>query len=191
MTSPLPLRCNCRKKAQTSLRCSRCSAPICPDCSKYAPVGMICKQCASAGRSPIYQVEPSVLAKSVPVTLLAAVFGGWLVATISGIGFFAMFVSFLYGFGIGDIGMRLTGRKRGAAIEIMVGICVLIGLISGFAIHIFLPSAALGHPVPSYNYYQDEPVSSMQLITTALINPWNYASIAVGVFGAVCRIRRD
>ncbi len=191
MTSPLPLRCNCRKKAQTSLRCSRCSAPICPDCSKYAPVGMICKQCASAGRSPIYQVEPSVLAKSIPVTLLAAVFGGWLVSTLSALGFFAMFVSFLYGFGIGDIGMRLTGRKRGVAIEIMVGACVLIGLVSGFAINILLPSVTLGHPAPSYNLYPDEPVDSMRFLTAALINPWNYATIAIGAFGAICRIRRD
>ena len=191
MTDSLPLRCKCRKKEVTSLRCSRCFVPICPDCSKIAPVGMICRQCASSARSPAYQVDGASLAKAASVCLIVAIFGGWLLATLGGLGFFAMFVAFLYGFGVGDIGYRLTGRKRGMSIEIMVGTCILIGILAGFAVHFAIPEFAHAPLAPAFDGEGDPLPKTQDLVRLALINPWNYVTIIVSVFGGVCRIRRD
>ena len=191
MSDSLPLRCNCRKKEVTSLRCSRCFAPICPNCSKNAPVGMICRQCASSGRSPAYQVDGASLAKAAPVCLIVAIFGGWLLATLGGLGFFAAFVAFLYGFGVGEVGYRLTGRKRGRSIEIMVGTCILIGILAGFAIHFSIPEFAHAPYAIPFDRDGDPLPVTQELIRLTLLNPWSYATIAISVFGGVCRIRRE
>ena len=152
---------------------------------------MICRQCASSGRSPIYQVDGSSLAKAVPVCLIVAIFGGWLLTTLGGLGFFAIFVAFLYGFGVGDIGYRLTGRKRGMSIEIMVGTCILIGVLTGFAIHFAIPAFAHAPTASTFDGNVDPLPTTNDLVRLALINPWNYVTIIVSVFGGVCRIRRD
>src|SRR5476651_635259 len=97
MTSSTPMRCKCRKQAITGLRCSRCFVPICPDCSRPAPVGMLCSDCARGKPSHLYQLDPRSFAAAIPVTLAAALFGGWLMASVRGLGFFAMFIGYLYG----------------------------------------------------------------------------------------------
>ena len=186
-----PLRCKCRKKQVTSLRCSRCFVPICPDCSKNAPVGMICKQCASAGRSPIYQVDAATLAKAAPLCLLTAIVGGFFLTASTGFSFFSVFLSFVYGFCVADIGYRMSGRKRGTGMEIMVGTCVALGLICAFAIHFSVPGIANFPYAGSIDRDGASLPTAMELAKSALMNPFNYLLIGTGIFGAICRIRRD
>ena len=186
MTSTAPLRCKCRKQAETGLRCSRCFVPICPDCSRPAPVGMLCRDCARGKPSRLYQVDPKTFALAVPVTLAAGLFGGWLIATIGRIGFFGAFAGFIYGMAVGEIALRLTGRKRGSAMEIMAGASVFVGLLGGFAIHILTTAASIPHGAFSPDA---DPITASTLFAHLLIDPWNYVIIAVAVFGAVSRIR--
>src|SRR5438067_2335725 len=170
MTTSGPLRCKCRKQAVTSLRCSRCFVPICPDCSRPAPVGMLCRDCARGKPSHLYQVDPKSFAFAIPVTLIAGLFGGWLMATVRGIGFFSLFAGFLYGMAVGEIALRLTGRKRGLPIELLAGGCVLAGLIGGLAIQLLIESSTLSaHPYPP-----GEGMDAAALAFSYFLNPWIY-----------------
>jgi hypothetical protein len=186
MTSTAPLRCKCRKQAETGLRCSRCFIPICPDCSRPAPVGMICGECARGKPSHLYQVDPKSFALAIPVTLVAALFGGWLLATIRYMGFFGMFAGFLYGMAVGEIALRLTGRKRGLPMEIMAGVCVIAGIVGGHGIQFLAESSTIGaNPL----YAGGDGFDATTLALGYLMNPWMYVSMGVAVFGAVSRIR--
>lgn len=185
MTSAEQTRCKCRKQAPTGLRCSRCFVPICPDCSRPAPVGMLCRDCARGKPSHLYQLDAKSFALAVPVTLMAATFGGWLMATIGRIGFFGMFAGYIYGMAVGEVSLRLTGRKRGLAMEIMAGGCVFCGLVLGHLIH-FLTITAQITTIPVAG---PEAVSPSFLALRILLDPWLYVSAAVSIFGAVARVR--
>jgi len=168
------VRCQCRRKAETSLRCVRCSVAICPDCSVIFPAGMLCKDCGSSRRSPLQQVETKDLLRAYLVCLPSAAFGGWLLANVGySFGLFGGILTFLYGLGVGEIGLRVTGYKRGLRMEIMAGVCVVFGLIDGVIIEM-LKGAHFGRGYP---------------LTMLLLSPWTYVVIALAIYGAVSRIR--
>ena len=169
----LPTRCKCRKQAETSLRCSRCFVPICPDCSRPAAVGMLCNSCARGNRSHLYEVGKGDFLKGGLAAFGASIFGGWLLATMSGFGFFFFWFCFLYGLAIGEITLRVTGRKRGTSMEILVGSAVGIGLIVGVILNAVISSG--GDPG--------------EALLEAVRNPWSYVAIGIAVFGAVGRVR--
>ena len=53
---------------ETLIRCSKCLDPICQKCAVPTPVGLRCRKCAYANRSPLYVIKPQHV-------LLAAVVG--------------------------------------------------------------------------------------------------------------------
>ena len=97
------------------------------------------------------QLDPKNFAIAVPVTLAAALFGGWLMAAIRTVGFFGIFAGFIYGLLIGELALRLTGRKRGLVMEILAGGSVLFGLAGGIAIHLFTTVSAAAPAMFSSN----------------------------------------
>ena len=173
MTTSLPLRCKCRRQAVTSLRCSRCNVPICPDCSVVFPVGMVCRECGSNKKSRLYQVSAGSMALAIPACLLTATFGGWLLTgTFGGFGYFGMVLGFLYGYLIAEVALRITGRKRGLVMEILAGGSAFLGILAGWLI-----TAAL-NPMPGHPPF-----------VAHFTNPWSYVLLSIAVFGAVNRIR--
>lgn len=171
MTTSFPLRCQCRRHAETSLRCSRCSVPICPDCSIVAPVGMICRGCAHGGKNLLHQVRPGSFALAVVACLAASLFGGWIIAAHAlGYGFIGLWAGFIFGMGIGEIALRVTGRKRGPAMEILAGTSVVLGILGGVGIDFLL------HPETAIFLFH-------------LTNPLTYAMLILATVAAVGRIR--
>jgi hypothetical protein len=146
---------------------------------------MLCRDCARGKPSHLYQVDPKSFAIAIPVTLIAALFGGWLMATIRGIGFFGLFAGFLYGMAVGEIALRLTGRKRGLPIELLAGVSVLVGLLGGHAIQFLIETSSLS----AHTYVDAEPMTAAALAIGYFMNPWMYVSAGVAIFGAVSRIR--
>lgn len=177
MTTDAPLRCKCRKQAPTSLRCSRCFVPICPDCSRVASVGMLCRECATGKKSHLYEVSAGNLTRGFAFSLAAASFGGWLLATMHsppyGIGFFFLWLGFLYGLGVAEVALRATGRKRGPQMEIMTGVSCIAGIVIGWGLH------ALTQGIPEIGSY----------LLASLKDPWTFVGIAAALFGAIGRIR--
>ena len=171
MTTSFSPRCQCRRKAETSLSCSRCDTPICPDCSVVAPVGMICRNCARGGKNLLHQVSPGRFAAAAAACLAASLFGGWILAShVIGYGFMGLWAAFLFGIGIGEIALRITGRKRGLAMEILAGASVALGIFGGIGIDILL------HPYPA-------------TIGFLFMNPMTYALLILATVSAVGRIR--
>lgn len=171
--STVPLRCKCRRQAVTSLRCARCSIPICPDCSIVAPAGMLCRECGSSKRSPLLQVSAPSLLLAYLVCLGVGVVGGWLLREVLPFGFFALWGALFYGIVIAEVALRVTGRKRGTQMEILVGVCSALGLLGGHLLPL------LSHQVPGS-------VAVTMLLSTDI---WFYLTAAVAVFSAVSRIR--
>ncbi len=169
-----PLRCKCRRQSETSLRCSRCSVPICPDCSHMYSVGMLCRECMRGGKaSRLYELSPSALGKTLAVCLPVGVLMGWLVASMSGFGMMASIWGGLFqGLAVSEAGLRASGRKLGWKIETVVGVCVVVGLVAGWAL--------TGLRV-------DAPLS--ELLIERLLNPWSWATLIFATVVGVARFR--
>ena len=100
----------------------------------------------------------------------ASLFGGWIItAQVLGYGFMGLWVAFFFGIGIGEIALRITGRKRGLAMEILAGASVVLGMIGGFAIDLLL------HPESAIGFH--------------LMNPMTYAMLLLATVSAVGRVR--
>ena len=87
-----------------------------------------------------------------------------------GYGFMGLWAAFLFGIGIGEIALRITGRKRGLAMEILAGASVALGIFGGIGIDLLL------HPNPA-------------AIGFHLMNPMTYALLILAVVSAVGRVR--
>lgn len=166
------MRCKCRRQAITSLRCSRCSVPICPDCSRVAPVGHLCRECASNKKSRLYQVSAGSLVLAFLACSAVAAFGGWLVVSAFRWGIFGILAAFIYGMGVAEVALRVTGRKRGLKMEILAGTCALLGIVVG----LLLTSLRYAGPEGGGLY-------------ALFFDPWLYAQAIVAVFGAVNHTR--
>lgn len=172
MSASYPLRCKCRRQAPTGLRCNRCNVPICPDCSIVAPVGMMCRGCARGGKSRLYEVSPGSLGLAFLACLAVGSFGGWIMAFFGfGLGFMGLWAAFVYGLLVAETALRVTGRKRGTIMEILVGVCVALGLIIGLGIQsTFSPEMG-------------------RLLLYYLKSPFLYLSVGIAIVSAVGRIR--
>ena len=185
MSLSTPLRCKCRKQAVTSLRCSRCSVPICPDCSRPAPVGMLCRECASNKKSRLYQVSAGSFALASLASVGVAALGSWILTSPDfGMGsLFELLLGFALGTGVGEIALRVTGRKRGLKMEIMGGVCACAGLLIGYAIN------RLQHPMPNLSNLPEFAEGMPLSLMPSLFSPRMLLLIGITVFGAVNRIR--
>jgi hypothetical protein len=133
---------------------------------------MLCRECATGQKSHLYEVSAGNLARGFVVTLAVATFGGWLLATMGGVGFFYFWLGLLYGLGVAEVALRATGRKRGTQMEIMTGVCCVAGIILGWCL---------------FAATQNLPESRDFL--SILKDPWAYVGIGVALFGAIGRIR--
>lgn len=115
--------CARHPNVETGLACVRCGTPICPDCLVQGAVGMLCPGCGNV-RAPLADIPPSRFA----LALLAGLAAGTLVGLLlQSIGFFLFFVAPMLGGLLGDVVLRLTGRKRGPKVEFLVGASVFGG----------------------------------------------------------------
>ena len=169
------MRCKCRRQAETSLCCARCSVPICPDCSRVASAGMLCRECGSGRHSPLFQVSGGSLALGTGVCLAVGTVGGWLLASVGyRMGFFGGFLAFLDGIVVAEAGLRAVKRKRGLQVEIMAGVSAALGLAGGLAVHLLTQFGGEWQPALTHLY---------------LLNPFAYLAAGIAVYGAVSRVR--
>jgi len=70
--------CYWHPDAETGLSCSHCAKPICPQCMVQAPVGIRCRDCGKAVRTPTFDVQPSYYARALAVAAAIGIGGGLL-----------------------------------------------------------------------------------------------------------------
>lgn len=131
---------------------------------------MLCNDCGGIHRSPIVQVSLKGQTLALATGLATGSFGGWLLATVPGLGFFVLFLAYLHGLAVAETTLRVTGRKRGLKMEMITGLSAGAGVVAGWFIVSITPDAAAS-------------------FSSFLFNPWSLFTVAVSVFGSVNRIR--
>lgn len=140
--------CYRHPKRSTSLRCYKCSKPICSECTVKTPVGYLCPDCYREAEDSFFNARPLdyVLAALVafPLSLLA----GWVVARFgSGFIFYILifFIGSAVGGFIGRITKRVIGGRRGRYIPHLVAGCVILGaVIPALPVLLFVLSGSPG-----------------------------------------------
>lgn len=135
-------KCKRHPAVETSLLCSKCETPICPKCGISTPVGMRCPECATSGKSPLFQPSFLEAIKVGAVALGAGVVGSWIF--ISGLGFYTLFLSFAYGYAVGEAVLRVGKRKRGWRVEITAALGITIGALGTKALGAWMGQGATG-----------------------------------------------
>ncbi len=133
---------------------------------------MLCRECSSSKKTILFQVSAPSLLLAYLACLGAGILGGWLLLSIRGFAFFSLWGALIYGTIISEVALRVTGRKRGTQMEILVGVCSALGILAGWflqSLRYRMPDAGVGMALPS--------------------DPWFYLMVAVAVFSAVSRIR--
>jgi hypothetical protein len=115
------------------------------------------------------------MAKALFMGLGAASLGGWLLTSPDfHLGtLFELILAFAYGTGLGEIVLRVTGRKRGIQMEALAGAVAVAGVIIGRLIN----TASHGMP------------EGADFISLYVANPMALVMFAVSAFGAVNRVR--
>lgn len=111
--------CARHPKTETALRCSRCEAPICPQCLIQGPVGARCPDCAKVVRSPIYTLSPASYARAGAASLIGGLLVGvvWITVLLPfQFGFFSIILGAGLGFAFTRILDVATGGKRGPVV---------------------------------------------------------------------------
>ncbi len=116
--------CARHPKTLTALSCARCGTPICPDCFIPGPVGMMCKNCADLGSSPLFQVRPERFALAVVAGIASGAIAGVLLQRI---GFYIFFTAPIIGGILGEIVLRAVGYKRGVKVAWITGVSIVVG----------------------------------------------------------------
>jgi hypothetical protein len=122
------MQCYRHSKEETNVSCGKCDRPICTKCMIPGPVGMRCPECASLRSSSLYKIHPGRLALAAVCAMPVGILGAQL---LSFTGFFVLIVGPMYGAVVAEIILRISGRKRGPALEaIGVGSIILGALIT-------------------------------------------------------------
>lgn len=114
---------------ETLIRCSKCLDPICRKCAVPTPVGLRCRKCAYANRSPLYAVKLRHILTAGSVGLGLATAAG-----AAAMQLWVLWVALLagpVGGGIAELMMRATRGKRGRAMQATVVVCIVAGALLG------------------------------------------------------------
>jgi hypothetical protein len=130
-----PLHCIDHPNRETNLRCNRCGAPVCTNCTVRTPVGLRCKVCVKAQQASFFNARwydypiaaLIALVLSVPAAVMASMAGYWAAIVLSPIA----------GGMIGGIVHWATGRRRGRWIWLLVGVCVVVGALAALGASAF------------------------------------------------------
>lgn len=115
----------------TSLRCYKCSRPICMECTNKTPVGYLCPDCQREAEDNFFNARPLdnllVVVAALPLSLLAG-----LLITLIGGGFFFILLVLIGGGAVGSLigrlSRRIIGNRRGRYIPYIVAVCLIIGV---------------------------------------------------------------
>jgi len=117
--------CYWHPEVETGLSCSRCEKHICTQCMVQAPVGIRCRDCGKALRTPTYDVRPTYYARAVAVGLAAGVGGAvlWVLFNLlfRGIPFLPSLAAIGLGYAVGELISLSVNRKRGTGLAWIAG----------------------------------------------------------------------
>jgi hypothetical protein len=163
------MRCATHPEVETTLRCSKCGAPICPKCMVQTPVGARCPKCAGLRKLPTFRISTR--------HLLIATATGLGIAIVYGLiwGLISSFLDFFYlnillaagaGYATGEVISLSVNRKRSLKLAVIAGVAVAIS----YLISVFPPWGA------AFTF-------------TVLHLVLDLVAVAIGIYIAVTRLR--
>jgi hypothetical protein len=141
---------------------------------------MKCRTCASGASGPLFR--PSLLQASLAalVGLVAGVVAGW--AVEFDIGFFSLFLAFVYGAFAGEMILRASGRKRGVKMELITGIAMVAGSLGGRVMMAAIVVRSPGSVHPPLGVWE-------MIVSLVAPSPIPLIALVIVIASAVSRIR--
>ena len=140
--------CEVHPDRETGLRCNKCGRLMCAECAVPTPVGYRCRECVRAHDDKFFSGTQLDYAVVFGVGAVLAALGFYAVSLIGGFLLFVIFLAIPIGGAIGEVALRLTGRRRGrysgqvAAVGVVAGVVALLLLLTGgrlvFSLNILL-----------------------------------------------------
>ena len=171
------LHCYRHPDRETLIRCGRCDRPICLQCQVRHPVGVRCRDCAQIRNDPLTTLSVPQYALAFVSALGASIVGGF-IAPYLGL-LFAFFVGPIIGGAIAEFVGRVIGYKRGLPLQVVVAVCIVLGVFLAQFIRI----VALGGPLRSLATVE----GLVAIGASTLLGSIVYIIFAIG--GAIARLR--
>lgn len=180
------MRCATHPEVTTELTCNKCGKPICPRCMVYTPVGARCPECAQLRRIPTYDVPPTQYVMAIGVGIGAALVGGvaWALMAIA-VPFAGFFVSMGVGYVLGELIGQSVNRKRGRGLQVIAGVSLFVSYIVSNITPLLIRTVQLGVDLDAAAFM----AVSFSVVVRALLNPFAWLVIGIGVFVAVMRLK--
>lgn len=182
--------CTIHTDREASLNCIRCGRYMCTKCANHTPVGYVCDQCYRQQDNTFFKGTNT---DNVIIFASCAVLTGLGAAIISGIGI-PFFLLLLFGLpiggAIGEVALRLTGRRRTRyAHWIGAGACAIGGLAGGILQMMQRFNSVIGDLPPEVQQAMGTS-SAFQYALEMLPNNWGLLLfIAIAAFGVYSRYK--
>jgi hypothetical protein len=140
--------CAVHTERETSLRCNKCDRYMCTLCAVQTPVGYRCKQCVRQLEDRYFSgtMTDYLIVAGVAALLTAAGLFLLLLTPLGRLWFLVIFIGLPFGGLIGQLALRLTGKRRGR----YSGQVAVAGVLAGGAIVGLLTGALLSLTVILY-----------------------------------------
>lgn len=129
--------CAVHPDRETKLRCNKCGRLMCAECAVQTPVGYRCRECVRAQDNKFFSGTTLDYVVVFGVGAVLAALGFYGVSLIGGFLLFMILLAIPIGGAVGEVALRLTGRRRGrysgqvAAAGVVAGVLALILVLTG------------------------------------------------------------
>lgn len=129
--------CAVHPDRETALRCNRCERLMCAECAVLTPVGYRCRECVRQHDDKFFKGTTADYGIVFGVSVILSALGMFLLSLVGGFLLFVILLGFPIGGAIGEVALRLTGRRRGrysgqvAIAGVVVGVLGLGLILTG------------------------------------------------------------
>lgn len=179
------MECAYHPGVETYLRCGKCGKPICPRCMVQTPVGARCRECAQLRRLPTYDVSPRQYLVAAAMGVASALVGGTIWALLPLGGYFSFIVAAALGYGIGELIGLAVNRRRGPGLQSIAALSTILSFLVSRLFPILLSQVTLGVLAPPQMIFS----LLYRILLAALMDPYAWIAVGIGVFVALSRLR--
>lgn len=143
------LVCYRHPNTETGLRCYSCNKPICIKCAKHTSVGYRCPVCIHQAEEVFFEATLLDYALVAIATFILSLIGGVIAPFM---GFWVVFIAAGVGTLIGRVAFRVSGRRRGRNMPLLVGLMVVTGGLAPAVVPVLLALILGGNLLSAFSF---------------------------------------